>query len=82
MRDAKICVNRCLWSPEGSILGVAFSKHIVQTYMFVPNGELRQQAEIDAHLGSVNDIAFSRPNKSLSIITCGDDKLIRVRLLM
>jgi hypothetical protein len=74
----------------------------------VPNGELRQQAEvsldclwieklveinsnclkgllmfqmeqIDAHIGGVNDIAFSHPNKSLSVITCGDDKLIKVR---
>lgn len=29
-------------------------------------------------MGGVNDIAFSHPNKSLSIITCGDDKLIKV----
>nr|CAB3482246.1 unnamed protein product [Digitaria exilis] len=78
MKDAAISVNRCLWSPDGTILGVAFSKHIVQTYAFVPNGDLRQQAEIDAHIGGVNDIAFSHPNKSLSIITCGDDKLIKV----
>ncbi|XP_044957259.1 splicing factor 3B subunit 1-like [Hordeum vulgare subsp. vulgare] len=48
-----------------------------QIYTFVPNGELRQQAEIDAHIGGVNDIAFSHTNKSLSIITCGDDKLIK-----
>nr|CAB3480100.1 unnamed protein product [Digitaria exilis] len=78
MKDAAISVNRCLWSPDGTILGVAFSKHIVQTYAFVHNGDLRQQAEIDAHIGGVNDIAFSHPNKSLSIITCGDDKLIKV----
>jgi WD40 repeat protein len=78
MKDAAISVNRCLWSPDGTILGVAFSKHIVQTYTFVPNGDLRQQAEIDAHIGGVNDIAFSHPNKTLSIITCGDDKLIKV----
>ncbi|KAG2581778.1 hypothetical protein PVAP13_6KG064200 [Panicum virgatum] len=78
MKDAAISVNRCLWSPDGNILGVAFSKHIVQTYTFVPNGDLRQQAEIDAHIGGVNDIAFSHPNKTLSIITCGDDKLIKV----
>ncbi|KAG6503556.1 hypothetical protein ZIOFF_035872 [Zingiber officinale] len=45
--DATVSVNRCLWSPEGSILG------------------------------SVNDIAFSYPKKTLSIITCGDDKAIK-----
>ncbi|URD94706.1 CTLH [Musa troglodytarum] len=78
MKDASISVNRCLWSPDGSILGVAFSKHIVQTYAFSLNGELRQQMEIDAHVGGVNDIAFSHPKKSLSIITCGDDKTIKV----
>lgn len=78
MKDATVSVNRCLWSPDGSILGVAFSKHIVQTYAFVANGDLRPLLEIDAHVGGVNDIAFSHPNKSLSIITCGDDKTIKV----
>ncbi|KMZ66500.1 WD-40 repeat protein-like [Zostera marina] len=78
MKDSKISVNRCLWSPDGSILGVAFSKHLFQTYSFIPNGDLRPQLEVDAHLGGVNDIAFSHPNKSLSIITCGDDKTIKV----
>ncbi|XP_009400780.2 protein TOPLESS-RELATED PROTEIN 2 isoform X1 [Musa acuminata AAA Group] len=78
MKDATISVNRCLWSPDGTILGVAFSKHIVHTYVFSLNGELRQQLEIDAHVGGVNDIAFSHPKKSLSIITCGDDKTIKV----
>ncbi|KAJ0964384.1 hypothetical protein J5N97_029506 [Dioscorea zingiberensis] len=77
-KDATVSVSRCLWSPDGSILGVAFSKHIVQTFAFIPNGELRQLLEIDAHVGGVNDIAFSHPNKSLSIITCGDDKTIKV----
>ncbi|KAH7668741.1 WD40 repeat-containing protein [Dioscorea alata] len=78
VKDATISVNRCLWSPDGSILGVAFSKHIVQIYAFLSNGELRQQMEIDAHTGGVNDIAFSHPNKVLCIITCGDDKTIKV----
>ncbi|KAG0486752.1 hypothetical protein HPP92_008847 [Vanilla planifolia] len=78
MKDATISVNRCLWSPDGSIIGVSFSKHIVQTYAFSPNGDLRNLLEFDAHVGSVNDIAFAHPNKSLSIITCGDDKMIKV----
>ncbi|KAH7692892.1 YVTN repeat-like/Quinoprotein amine dehydrogenase protein [Dioscorea alata] len=78
VKDATVSVSRCLWSPDGSILGVAFSKHIVQTFAFISNGELRQLLEIEAHTGGVNDIAFSHPNKSLSIITCGDDKTIKV----
>ncbi|KAG6482502.1 hypothetical protein ZIOFF_059133 [Zingiber officinale] len=69
--------ERCLWSPERSILGVAFSKHLVQIYAFNLNEELRQHLEIDAHIGSVNDIAFSYPKKTLSIITCGNDKAIK-----
>ncbi|KAG6492404.1 hypothetical protein ZIOFF_047367 [Zingiber officinale] len=70
--------ERCLWSPEGSILGVAFSKHLVQIYAFNLNEELRQHLEIDAHIGNVNDIVFSYPKKTLSIITCGNDKAIKV----
>ncbi|CAL9047799.1 unnamed protein product, partial [Musa banksii] len=77
VKDATISVNRCLWSPDGSILGVAFSKHLVQTYAFSLNAELGQLLEIDAHVGSVNDIAFSHPDKSLSIVTCGEDKTIK-----
>ncbi|KAL6002294.1 Protein TOPLESS-RELATED PROTEIN 2 [Asimina triloba] len=34
--------------------------------------------QIDAHNGGVNDIAFAHPNKQLCIITCGDDKTIKV----
>ncbi|XP_077244772.1 protein TOPLESS-RELATED PROTEIN 2-like isoform X2 [Tasmannia lanceolata] len=78
MKDATISVNRCIWGPDGSMLGVAFSKHIVQIYTYNPTGELRQHLQIDAHIGGVNDIAFSHPNKQLCIITCGDDKTIKV----
>ncbi|KAG6531771.1 hypothetical protein ZIOFF_005591 [Zingiber officinale] len=80
--DTCIVVYICLWSPEGSILGVAFSKHLVQIYAFNLNEELRQHLEIDAHIGSVNDIAFSYPKKTLSIITCGNDKATKVSKTM
>lgn len=36
--------------------------------------------QIDAHVGGVNDLAFSHPNKQLCVITCGDDKTIKVSL--
>lgn len=78
VNDAGISVNRCVWGPDGLMLGVAFSKHIVQIYTYNPNGELRQHLEIDAHAGGVNDIAFAHPNKQLCIVTCGDDKTIKV----
>ncbi|KAG6527254.1 hypothetical protein ZIOFF_009349 [Zingiber officinale] len=77
--DTCIVVYMC---PEGSILGVAFSKNLVQIYAFNLNEELRQHLEIDAHIGSVNDIAFSYPKKTLSIITCGNDKAIKVSKTM
>ncbi|XP_022745295.1 protein TPR2-like isoform X3 [Durio zibethinus] len=78
VNDAVISVNRCVWAPDGLMLGVAFSKHIVQIYHYNPAGELRQHLEIDAHVGGVNDIAFAHPNKQLCIVTCGDDKMIKV----
>ncbi|KAL2550958.1 Protein TOPLESS [Forsythia ovata] len=78
VKDATISVNRCVWGPDGSILGVAFSKHIVQIYTYNPSGESRQHLEIDAHIGGVNDIAFAHPNKQLCIVTCGDDRMIKV----
>lgn len=34
--------------------------------------------QIDAHVGGVNDLAFATPNKQLCVITCGDDKTIKV----
>lgn len=34
--------------------------------------------QIDAHIGGVNDVAFAHPNKQLCIVTCGDDKTIKV----
>lgn len=37
--------------------------------------------QIEAHAGSVNDLAFSKPYNQLLVITCGDDKLIQVNLL-
>jgi len=62
-----------------SLVGAAFSKHIVHLYSYTGVGELRQHLEIDAHIGGVNDIAFSHPNnKQLCVITCGDDKTIKV----
>ncbi|GJX43301.1 topless-related protein 4-like protein isoform X1 [Tanacetum coccineum] len=33
--------------------------------------------QIEAHVGSVNDLAFSYPNKQLCIVTCGEDRLIK-----
>ncbi|CAM6037067.1 unnamed protein product [Sphagnum compactum] len=78
MKDPAVSVNRTVWSPDGTLLGVAFSKHIVHIYTYNGASDLRQHLEIDAHVGGVNDLAFSHPNKQLCVITCGDDKTIKV----
>ncbi|KAJ6696381.1 TOPLESS-RELATED PROTEIN 1-RELATED [Salix koriyanagi] len=78
VKDPGVSVNRVIWSPDGSLFGVAYSMHIVQIYSYHGNDDVRQHLEIDAHLGGVNDLAFSTPNKQLCVITCGDDKTIKV----
>ncbi|KAA8541952.1 hypothetical protein F0562_023104 [Nyssa sinensis] len=78
VKDPGVSVNRVIWSPDGSLFGVAYSRHIVQIYTYHGGDDMRQHLEIDAHAGGVNDLAFSHPNKQLCVITCGDDKTIKV----
>uniref|UniRef100_A0A251UMJ5 Putative LIS1 homology motif protein n=1 Tax=Helianthus annuus TaxID=4232 RepID=A0A251UMJ5_HELAN len=76
--DYTASVNRVTWNPDGTFFGVAYSKNIVQIYSYHGGADIRNHLEIEAHCGSVNDLAFSYPNKTLSIVTCGDDRLIKV----
>ncbi|XP_020102466.1 topless-related protein 4-like [Ananas comosus] len=76
--DPTIAANRVRWDPNGIIFGVAFSKNIVHLYNYNDHHELTNKSEIEAHVGGVNDIAFSRPHGLLYVITCGDDKIIKV----
>ncbi|KAF5746718.1 topless-related protein 3 isoform X1 [Tripterygium wilfordii] len=78
VKDAPISVSRVAWSPDGNFVGAAFTKHLVHLYGYAGSRDLRQHLEIDAHVGSVNDLAFANPNKTLCVVTCGDDKLIKV----
>ncbi|KAK4761470.1 hypothetical protein SAY87_029354 [Trapa incisa] len=78
IKDPVISVNKVSWSPDGNFVGAAFTKHLVHLYACHGSNDLRQQTEIEAHIGSVNDLAFAYPNKQLCIVTCGDDKLIKV----
>ncbi|XP_062099535.1 protein TOPLESS-like isoform X2 [Humulus lupulus] len=78
VKDPCISVNQIRWSPEGSLFGVAYSKHIVQLYSYSGGDDVQQGLEIDAHVGGVNDLAFSFPHDCLLVITCGDDKTIKV----
>ncbi|XP_039019798.1 topless-related protein 3-like [Hibiscus syriacus] len=76
--DTTISVSRVTWSPDGSFVGVAFSKHLIHLYAYGGSNDLIQRLEIDAHAGGVNDLAFAHPNKQFCIVTCGDDKIIKV----
>ncbi|KAM3707804.1 hypothetical protein ACB094_02G052900 [Castanea mollissima] len=78
VRDSSISVSRVSWSPDGNLIGVAFTKHLVHLFAYQGPNDLRQHLEIDAHSGSVNDLAFSHPNKQLCVVTCGNDKLVKV----
>ncbi|KAK6288571.1 hypothetical protein POUND7_000112 [Theobroma cacao] len=78
VNDAPISVRRVTWSPDGSLVGVAFSKHLIHLYAYLGSNDLIQRLEIDAHIGGVNDLAFAHPFEALRIITCGDDKRIKV----
>ncbi|XP_065626180.1 topless-related protein 4 [Quercus suber] len=76
--DYTASVNRVVWSPDGNLFGVAYSKHIVHIYSYHGGDDLRNHLEIEAHAGSVNDLAFSYPNKQLCVVTCGEDRVIKV----
>uniref|UniRef100_M4CP67 CTLH domain-containing protein n=1 Tax=Brassica campestris TaxID=3711 RepID=M4CP67_BRACM len=76
--DKTASVNHVAWSPDGTLFGVAYSKNIVHIYSFCRDNAVISHLEIEAHRGSVNHLAFSYPNEQLSVVTCGDDRLIKV----
>lgn len=51
---------------------------MVSFRFLVTLNDILTSLQIDAHVGGVNDLAFSYPNKQPCIVTCGDDKLIKV----
>ncbi|GKD97647.1 topless-related protein 4-like protein isoform X1, partial [Tanacetum coccineum] len=46
---------------------VAYSKSLMQIYSYHGGDDIRNHLKIEAHVGSVNDLAFAYPNKILSI---------------
>ncbi|KAL8230398.1 hypothetical protein R6Q57_000176 [Mikania cordata] len=72
-----ILVSRVMWSPDGLLLGVAYSKHIVHIYSYRAGHELQNHLEIEAHVGYVSDLCFTIRNQKLIIITCGEDKTVK-----
>ncbi|KAM7278645.1 hypothetical protein ACFE04_005779 [Oxalis oulophora] len=78
IRDPTVSVNRVIWSPDGFFFAVAFSKHIFHLYSYQNANIVQPHLEIDAHIGGVNDLAFSTPHKQLLVISCGDDMAVKV----
>ncbi|XP_062143597.1 topless-related protein 3-like [Alnus glutinosa] len=81
-KDTPISVSRVTWSPDGNFVGVAFTKHLIHLYAYTGSNDLREHKEIDAHVGGVNDLAFAHANTHANeqpcLVSCGDDKLIKV----
>ncbi|XP_073121119.1 topless-related protein 4-like [Henckelia pumila] len=66
------------WTPDGNGFGVAYSKHMVQLLSYHGGDDLRNHLEVEAHVGSINDLAFYHRNKQLLFITCGEDRIVKV----
>ncbi|KAF5936255.1 hypothetical protein HYC85_027384 [Camellia sinensis] len=69
------------YQPELSLVNLTVQllcSKIHMSLLIIYRGVLMVYYSIDAHVGGVNDLAFSEPNKVLFLITCGNDKLIQV----
>ncbi|KAK3436809.1 hypothetical protein EUGRSUZ_C01404 [Eucalyptus grandis] len=75
--DYTASINRVMWSPDGILFGVAYSKHMVHIYSYHGGDDIRNHLELEAHV-EVLMICFSYPNKQLCVVTCGEDRLIKV----
>ncbi|XP_071712277.1 topless-related protein 4-like [Rutidosis leptorrhynchoides] len=73
-----VYVNRVKWSPDGLFMGVAYSMHVVHVFSYHAGQELKDHLEIEAHVGSVSDVAFSTQEQSVLMITCGEDRTIKI----
>ncbi|KAK1382894.1 hypothetical protein POM88_020629 [Heracleum sosnowskyi] len=67
-----VCCVR--WNEDGTSFGVAYSKHIIQLFSYPGSDKIVRHKEINAHVGSVNDLVFA----SKLLITCGSDRRIKV----
>ncbi|XVE97389.1 hypothetical protein REPUB_Repub03eG0015100 [Reevesia pubescens] len=63
---------------SGPIALATTSNNTGNSHTMSQKSQLAAEDEIDAHVGGVNDLAFSTPNKELVVITAGDDKIIKV----
>ncbi|KAE8733394.1 Topless-related protein 3 [Hibiscus syriacus] len=77
MQEKMVSKSFKIW--EMSTCSIPFQALMVNLYLSATShGVLMEVLWIDAHAGGVNDLAFAHPNKQLCIVTCGDDKIIKV----
>ncbi|KZV56045.1 topless-related protein 4-like [Dorcoceras hygrometricum] len=76
--DYNASVTCVRWTPDGNGFGVAYSKRKVQLLSYHGGDDLRNHLEVEAHVGSVNGLAFYRRHKQLLFITCGEDTIVKV----
>ncbi|XP_050380281.1 protein TPR1-like [Argentina anserina] len=76
--DVSISVTRVTWSPHGKLFGVAFTKNLIRLYAHSRVNDICRYLEVNAHDGCVNDLVFDYVNGELCVITCGDDRMIKV----
>ncbi|KAG1327125.1 hypothetical protein COCNU_01G010590 [Cocos nucifera] len=88
-RDPTVSVNRVIWNFDGIqfgmfkkktglSIGVAYSQHLVHLFTYNGHDGISNHLEIEAHVGGVNDAAYSQPNRQVCIVTGGEDKTIKV----
>ncbi|GMH07978.1 hypothetical protein Nepgr_009818 [Nepenthes gracilis] len=54
-------INRVSWSTDGSLFGLAYSKHPTYTCAYSDESNIQQHFEIDAHYGGVSGLAIAIP---------------------
>ncbi|XP_017699381.1 protein TOPLESS-like isoform X2 [Phoenix dactylifera] len=77
-KDPTVSVNRVIWNFDGTQFGVAYSQHLVHLFTYNGRDGISNHLEIEAHVGGVNDAAYSQPKRQVCIVTGGEDKIIKV----
>ncbi|GMH00657.1 hypothetical protein Nepgr_002496 [Nepenthes gracilis] len=60
-RDPTSHIDRVSWSADGSLFGLAYSKHPAYTCAYSDGSNIQQHFEIDAHYGGVTGLAIAIP---------------------
>ncbi|KAI5679631.1 hypothetical protein M9H77_00858 [Catharanthus roseus] len=76
--DSLATLTRVLWNKEGNLFGVSSTNRLVRIYSYTDQSQPQELIKLEAHSGWVNDISFVELNNILFLVTCGDDKLVKI----